>query len=88
MPVSAPGVHSLESLGQQNGAPVPAAAVGLAAAMPINPEEEASILWLTQLINARHGAAKPQNTVQAEKSAAKLWKVGAAWPLLLFLWRP
>ena len=26
-------------------------------------------------INVRHGAAKPQNTVQAEKSAAKLWKV-------------
>ena len=24
--------------------------------------------------------AKPQNAVQAEKSAAKLWKVGAAWP--------
>ena len=26
-------------------------------------------------INARHGAAKPQNTVQAENSVAKLWKV-------------
>ena len=88
VPASAPGVHSLETLGQQNGAPVSDAAVGLAAAMPNTPEEEARILQLTQLINARHGAAKPQNTVQAEKSAAKLWRVGAAWPLLLFLWRP
>ena len=33
-------------------------------------------------------AYKPQNTVQAENCAAKLWGVGAAWPLLLFLWRP
>ena len=73
MPVSGPGVHSLETLCQQNGAPVSDAAVGLAAAMPNTPEEEARILQLTQLINARHGAAKPQNTVQAEKSAAKLW---------------
>ena len=88
VPASAPGVHSLETLGQQNGAPVSDAAVGLAAAMPNTPEEQARILQLTQLINARHGAAKPQNTVQAEKSAAKLWKVGAAWPSLLFLWRP
>ena len=85
---SAPGVHSLETLGLQNGAPVSDAAVGLAAAMPNTPEEEVRILQLTQLINARHGAAKPQNTVQAEKSAAKLWRVGAAWPLLLFLWPP
>ena len=46
------------------------------------------ILQLTQLINARHGATKPHNTIQAEKSAAKLWKVGAAWPVPLFLWRP
>ena len=88
MPASAPGVHSLETLGQQNGAPVSEAAVGLAAAMPNTPEEEARILQLTQLSNARHGAAKPQNTVQAKKSAAKLWKVGTAWPLLLLLWRP
>ena len=88
VPASAPGVHSLETLGQQNGAPVSDAAVGLAAAMPNTPEEEARILQLTQLIHARHGAAKPQNTVQAEKSAAKLWRVGAAWPLLLFLWPP
>ena len=88
VPTSAPGVHSLETLGQQNGAPVSDAAVGLAAAMPNTPEEEARILQLTQLIHARHGAAKPQNTVQAEKSAAKLWRVGAAWPLLLFLWPP
>ena len=73
MPVSGPGVHSLETLCQQNGAPVSDAAVGLAAAMPNTPEEEARILQLTQLINACHGAAKPQNTVQAEKSAAKLW---------------
>ena len=88
MPASAPGVHSLETLGQQNGAPVSDAALGLAAAMPTTPEEEARILQLTQLINARHGAAKPQNTVQAENSAAKLWRVGAAWPFLLFLWPP
>ena len=88
VPVLAPGVQCLETLGQQNGAPVPDAAVGLTAAMPNTPEEEARILRLTQLINARHAAAKPQNTVQAEKSAAKLWKVGAAWPLLLFLWHP
>ena len=88
MPASPPGVHSLETLGQQNGAPLSDAAVGLAAAMPNTPEEQARILQLTQLINARHGAAKPQNTVQAERSAAKLWKVGAAWPSLLFLWRP
>ena len=81
-------VHSLETLGQQNGAPVSDAAVGLAAAMPNTPEEEARILQLTQLINARHGAGKPHNTIQAEKSAAKLWKVGAAWPVPLFLWRP
>ena len=84
VPVSVLGVPSLEILGQQNGAPVPDAAVGLAAAMPKTPGEAACILQLTQLINARHGAAKPQNTVQA----AKLWKVGAAWPLLLLLWRP
>ena len=82
------GVHSLETWGQQNGAPVSETAVGLAAAMPNTPEEEARILCITQGINARHAAAKPQNTVQAEKSAAKLWKVGTAWPLHLFLWRP
>ena len=87
VPASAPGVHSSETLGQQNGAPVSDAAGGLAA-MPNTPEEEARILQLTQLISARHGAAKPQNTVQAEKSAAKLWMVGAAWPFLLFLWAP
>ena len=75
VPVSAHGVHSLETLGQQNGAPTPDAAVGLAATMPNTPEEEARILRCTQHINVRHGAAKPQNTVQAEKSAAKLWKV-------------
>ena len=67
VPVSAPDVHSLETLGQQHGAPVPDAAVGLAAAMLNTPEEEARILRCTQLINARHGAAKPQNTTQAEK---------------------
>ena len=44
VPASAPGVHSLETLGQQNGAPVSDAAVGLAAAMPNTPEEEARIL--------------------------------------------
>ena len=82
------GVHSLETWGQQNGAPVSEAAVGLAAAMPNTPEEEARILCITWGIDARHAAAKPQNTVQAEKSAAKLWKAGTAWPLLLFLWRP
>ena len=27
-----------------------------------------------ELIDAHHGAAQPQNTVQAEVSAAKLWK--------------
>ena len=43
-------VHSLETLGQQDGAPVSDAAVGLAAAMPNTPEEEARILQLTQLI--------------------------------------
>ena len=79
-PVFAPGVHNLETLSQQNAAPVPVAAVGLAAAIPNAPEEEARILKCSQLIDARYGAAKPQNTVQAEKSAAKLWKVGAAWP--------
>ena len=88
VPASAPGMHSLKTLGQQNGAPVSDAAVGLAAAMPNTPEEEARILQLTQLINARHGATKPQNTVQAGKSAAKLCRVGAAWPFLLFLWPP
>ena len=88
MRASGPGVHILKTLGEQNGAPVSDAAVGLPAAMPNTPEEEARILQLTQLVNARHGAAKPQNTVQAEKSAAKLSRVGAAWPLLLFLWRP
>ena len=82
VPVSVHGVPSLETLGQQNDAPFPDAAVGLAANMPNTPEEEARILRCTQHINVRHGAAKPQNTVQAEKSAAKLWKVGAAWPLI------
>ena len=75
VPVSALGVHSLETLGQQNGAPIPDAAAGFAATMPNTPEEETRILRCTQHINVRHGAAKPQNTVQAEKSAAKLWKV-------------
>eukprot|EP00891_Asterochloris_glomerata_P008679 jgi/Astpho2/8679/Aster-05249 len=70
------GVHSLETWGQQNGPPVSEAAVGLAAAMPNTPEEEARILRITQGINARHAAAKPQNTVQAEKPAAKLWPSG------------
>ena len=84
VPVSVHEVPSLDILGQQNGATVPDAAVGLAAAMPNTPEEEAWILRLTQLINARHSAAKPQNTIQAKKSAAKLWRVGAAWPSLLF----
>ena len=88
VPISGTVVHTSETLCQQNGAPVSDAAVGLAAAMPNTPEEEPRILQLTQLINARYGAAKPQNTVQAEKSAAKLWRVGAAWPLLLLLWRP
>eukprot|EP00891_Asterochloris_glomerata_P008502 jgi/Astpho2/8502/Aster-05543 len=74
VPVSVHGVPSLETLGQQNDAPFPDAAVGLAANMPNTPEEEARILRCTQHINVRHGAAKPQNTVQAEKSAAKLWK--------------
>eukprot|EP00891_Asterochloris_glomerata_P004459 jgi/Astpho2/4459/Aster-00068 len=74
VPASAPGVHSLETLSQQNGAPVSGAAVGLAAALPNTPGEEARIPQLTQLINARHGAATPQSTVQAEHSAAKLWR--------------
>ena len=47
LPVSVHEVPSLEPLGQQNGAPVPDAAVGLAAAMPNTPEEEARILRLT-----------------------------------------
>ena len=68
VPVSALGVHSLETLGQQNGAPIPDAAAGFAATMPNTSEEEARILRCTQHINVRHGAAKPQNTVQAEKS--------------------
>eukprot|EP00891_Asterochloris_glomerata_P005974 jgi/Astpho2/5974/Aster-08464 len=51
-----------------NGAPIPDAAVGLAATMPNSPEEEARILRCTQHINVRHGAAKPQNTVQAENT--------------------
>ena len=85
---SAPGVHSLETLGQQSGAPVPEAAVGLAAAMPNTPEEEARVLLSTQRINIRHAAAKPQNTVQAERSAAKLWKVSAAWLLIPFFMTP
>ena len=36
------------------------------------------MLRCNQIINARHGAAKPQNTANAEKSAAKLWQVGVA----------
>ena len=63
-------MHNLETLGQQNGAPVPDAAVGLAAAMPNTPEEEDQILRFTQRINVCHAAAKPQNTVQAERSQA------------------
>ena len=88
VPVSALGVHSLETLGQQNGAPIPDAAVGLAATMPNTPEEEARILRCTQHINVHHGAAKPQNTVQAEKSAAKLWKVDTVWSLIPFFMAP
>ena len=72
LPASAPGVPSSETLGQQIEAPVPKAAVGLAAAMLNTPQEEAHVLQLNQLINARHAAAKPQNTVRAESSAAKL----------------
>ena len=64
VPVSVHGVPNLETLGQQNGAPVPDAAVGLAAAMLDTPEEEAGILKCTQLINARHGAAKPQSRLK------------------------
>ena len=88
VPVSALGVHSLETLGQQNGAPIPDAAVGLAATMPNTPEEEARVLRCTQHINVRHGVAKPQNTVQAEISAAKLWKVDTVWPLIPFFTAP
>ena len=88
VPVSVHGVPSLETLGQQNGAPIPDAAVGLAATMPNTPEEEARILRCTQHINVRHGAVKPQNTVQAGKSAAKLWKVGTVWPLILLYMAP
>ena len=88
VPVSALGVHSLETLGQQNGAPIPDAAVGLAATMPNTPEEEALILRCTQHINVRHGAAKPQNTVQAEKSAANLWKVDILGLWSRSSWRP
>ena len=50
--------------------------------MPVTPEQEARMLRCSQIINARHGAAKPQNTVSAERAAAKLWKVGVALPLL------
>eukprot|EP00891_Asterochloris_glomerata_P002039 jgi/Astpho2/2039/fgenesh1_pg.00038_%23_133_t len=42
--------------------------------MPNTPEMEARILWCTHHINVHRAAAKPQNTVQAERSAAKLWK--------------
>ena len=35
-----------------------------------------------KIIYARHDAAKPQNTVDAERSAAKLWNVGDEQPLL------
>ena len=80
MPVSVLGVPCLETLGQQNGAPIPDAAVGLAATMPNTSEEEARILWCTQHISVCHGAAKPQNTVQAENAAAKLWKVDTVGP--------
>ena len=41
VPVSVHEVPSLETLGQHNGAPVPDAAVGLTAAMPNTPEEDA-----------------------------------------------
>ena len=44
VPVSVHGEPGLETLGQQNGAPVPDAAVGLAAAMPNTPEEGSSYL--------------------------------------------
>ena len=75
VPVSTPGDSSLETRTQQNGALLSAG--GLETAMPVTPEEEAIILRCNQRIRARHGAAKPQNTVNAERSAAKLWKVDA-----------
>ena len=65
----------------------PRAAVGLAAAMPNTFEEAARFLRLNQLISAPHGAAKPQNTIQAKYQLPSSG-VGAAWPSLLFLWRP
>ena len=88
VPVAALGVHRLERLGQQSGAPIPDAAVGLAATMPNTPEMEARILRCTQHINVHRATAKPQNTIQAERSAAKLWKVGTAWPLIPFFTAP
>ena len=76
MPVSSPGDLNLETRIQQNGAPLSEGA------MPLTPEDETRTLRCNQIINVRHGAAKPQNTVNAEKSAAKLWTVGVALPLL------
>ena len=40
--------------------------------MPNTPEEEAHISQCNQLINARHGTAKPQKTVQAGQSCRAL----------------
>ena len=69
VPVSTPGDSSLETRIQQDGVPLSEGA------MAVTPEQRARMLRCTQIINARHCAAKPPNTVNAERAAAKLWKV-------------
>ena len=68
VPLSAPGVHNLETLGQQYGA-VSGAAGGLGTAMHTS-------------CGATRTSMLAQSTITAEQSAAKLWRVDAAWPLM------
>ena len=76
--VSALGDSTSETSGQQNEAPISEEQLLL------TPEEESQILRCNQIIHARQDLAKPQNTANAERWAAKLWKVGARLILLPF----
>ena len=75
-------------LGQHEGPSVPDIRGGSGGAMPLSLEEEGRILHCSQIIHAHHGAVKPQNTGNAERVAAKRWKVGVAQPWLPFFNMP
>ena len=84
VPVSVHEVPSLETWGQQNGAPVPDAAVGLAAAIPNVPEEEARILRLTQLTMPVMVQLSHRTQSRLRNQLPSSGGLGAAWPYLLF----